>query len=88
MKGIQGSWHRRVQDRPGEEALWEEGLEAALARKRPERDYARKADGALEARLIAMNCSPPLAQAFPSIRQKASQILIHISHKFIVACLN
>ena len=37
----------------------EEGLEAALARKRPQREYARKVDGELEARLIAMSCSQP-----------------------------
>ncbi|MFC0711092.1 helix-turn-helix domain-containing protein [Azorhizophilus paspali] len=35
----------------------EEGVEAALVRKRPEREYARKIDGELEARLIAMSCS-------------------------------
>ncbi|MDV7212982.1 hypothetical protein [Azotobacter beijerinckii] len=37
----------------------EEGPEATLARKRPERKYARKVDGELEARLIAMSCSQP-----------------------------
>lgn len=35
----------------------QEGMDAALARKRPDREYARKVDGELEARLIAMSCS-------------------------------
>ncbi|SER72620.1 hypothetical protein SAMN04244573_04184 [Azotobacter beijerinckii] len=37
----------------------EEGPEAMLARKRLERKYARKVDGELEARVIAMSCSQP-----------------------------
>jgi transposase len=39
----------------------EAGLEATLARKRPERVYARKLDGAREARLVAVACSAPPA---------------------------
>src|SRR4051812_601524 len=35
------------------------GLEAALAHKAPEREYARKLDGAQEARLVALVCSTP-----------------------------
>ena len=35
------------------------GLKAALARKAPDRMYERKLDGAREARLIALTCSPP-----------------------------
>jgi transposase len=35
------------------------GLEAALARKAPNRVYARKLDGRQEAQLIALACSPP-----------------------------
>jgi transposase len=36
----------------------EEGLEAALERRRPRRDYERRLDGAGEAHLIALTCSP------------------------------
>lgn len=35
------------------------GVEAALARKTPDRVYARKLDGAAEAHLVAVACSPP-----------------------------
>jgi transposase len=37
----------------------EEGLEAALARRKPHRQYERKLDGDGEARLIALACGPP-----------------------------
>ena len=37
------------------------GLEAALARKAPTRVYARTLDGAAEAHLVAVACSPPPA---------------------------
>ena len=37
----------------------EEGLEAALERRRPRREYARTLDGESEAHLIAMACSQP-----------------------------
>lgn len=36
-----------------------EGLEAALNRKAPDREYRRKLDGEQEARLIALACSEP-----------------------------
>ena len=39
----------------------EQGLEAALERKRPDRVYARKLDGAGEAHAIALACSAPPA---------------------------
>jgi hypothetical protein len=39
----------------------EEGLAAALARKRPDRVYERALDGAAEAHLIALACSEPPA---------------------------
>jgi hypothetical protein len=39
----------------------EEGLAAALARKRPDRVYARTLDGAAEAHVIALACSTPPA---------------------------
>jgi hypothetical protein len=37
----------------------EEGLAAALTRKRPDRVYARTLDGAAEAHLVALACSQP-----------------------------
>ena len=37
----------------------EGGLQAALQRRRPRREYARKLDGHQEAELIALACSPP-----------------------------
>jgi hypothetical protein len=39
----------------------EQGVAAALARKRPDRVYGRKLDGAAEAHLVAVACSPPPA---------------------------
>jgi transposase len=41
------------------QAYVEQGLEAALHRKRPAGRQYRKLDGAQEARLIALACSPP-----------------------------
>ena len=37
----------------------EEGLQAALNRRPPNREYKRKLDGSAEAHLIALACSPP-----------------------------
>src|ERR687883_1802357 len=43
---------------------FEEGLEAALNRRPPKREYPRKLDGEQEARLVALACSqPPEGQA-------------------------
>jgi transposase len=39
----------------------EEGLEAALARRSPRREYRRKLDGEAEAHLVALSCSSPPA---------------------------
>ncbi len=39
----------------------EEGLEAALQRRPPRREYRRKLDGEAEAHLVALSCSPPPA---------------------------
>ena len=39
----------------------EEGLDAALNPRPPRRAYPRKLDGAAEARLVALACSPPPA---------------------------
>jgi transposase len=41
------------------ERFVEEGLEAALERKAPQRVYRRRLDGAQEAHLVALVCSPP-----------------------------
>ena len=42
----------------------EEGLQAALNRRPPNREYQRKLDGEQEARLVALACSePPEGQA-------------------------
>lgn len=52
------------------------GLEAALARKSPQRVYERKLDGAGEARLVALACSPPPAgQARWTLRLLAEQLV-------------
>jgi DNA-binding transcriptional ArsR family regulator len=43
---------------------FEEGMEAALNRRPPNREYHRKLDGEQEARLVALACSePPEGQA-------------------------
>jgi tryptophan 2,3-dioxygenase len=36
-----------------------DGLDAAVSRKAPEREYRRKLDGEQEARLVALACSAP-----------------------------
>jgi transposase len=52
------------------------GLEAALARKTPQRVYERKLAGAQEARLVALACSPPPAgQARWTLRLLAEQLV-------------
>lgn len=48
-----------------------DGLEAALARKGPDREYRRKLDGEQEARLIALACSTP-----PTGRQRWTMRLL------------
>jgi hypothetical protein len=54
----------------------EEGLEAALNRRPPAREYRRKLDGAQEARLVALSCSqPPLGQARWSLRLLADKLV-------------
>jgi len=53
-----------------------EGLAATLARKRPDRVYARALDGAQEARLIAVACSAaPDGQAHWSLRLLAEELV-------------
>jgi transposase len=54
----------------------EEGLEAALNRRPPNREYHRKLDGQQEARLVALACSePPEGQARWSLRLLADKLL-------------
>ena len=54
----------------------EEGLEAALNRRAPNREYHRKLDGEQEARLIALACSePPKGQARWSLRLLADKLV-------------
>ena len=54
----------------------QEGLDATLARKRPDRVYERRLDGAQEARLIALACSaPPDGQSQWSLRLLADELV-------------
>jgi transposase len=54
----------------------EEGLEAALERRKSERLYERKADGEFEARLVALSCSaPPKGFARWSLRLLADRVV-------------
>lgn len=54
----------------------EEGLEAALNRRAPNRVYARKLDGEQEAQLIALACSdPPAGHAAWNLRLLADQMV-------------
>ncbi len=51
-----------------------EGLEATLARKRPDRTYDRRLDGRQEAHLVAPACAePPAGQARWSLRLLADE---------------
>ncbi len=53
-----------------------EGLAATLARKRPDRVYARALDGRQEAHLIAVACAtPPAGQARWSLRLLADELV-------------
>ena len=55
---------------------FEEGLEAALNRRAPNRVYYRKLDGEQEARLLALACSePPEGQARWSLRLLADKLV-------------
>jgi DNA-binding transcriptional ArsR family regulator len=55
---------------------FEEGLEAALNRRPPNREYHRKLDGEQEARLIALACSePPEGQVRWSLRLLADKLV-------------
>ena len=55
---------------------FEEGLEAALNRRPPNREYHRKLDGKQEARLVALACSdPPEGRARWSLRLLADKLV-------------
>ena len=66
-----------------------EGFDAALERKPTTREYERKTDGDLEARLIALSCSePPEGHARWSLRLLADklvelEIVDSISHETV-----
>lgn len=54
----------------------EDGLEAALIGKKPQRIYSRKTDGDFEAHLIALSCSePPKGFARWSLRLLADKVV-------------
>jgi transposase len=54
----------------------QEGLEAALNRRSPKREYHRKLDGEQEARLVALACSqPPEGRARWSLRLLADRLV-------------
>lgn len=54
----------------------QEGLEAALQRRAPQREYRRKLDGEQEARLVALACGePPKGQARWTLRLLADKLV-------------
>lgn len=54
----------------------EDGLEAALSRRAPRREYRRKLDGEQEARLLAVACGkPPAGQARWTLRLLADRLV-------------
>ena len=54
----------------------EEGLDAALEKRKPRRQYQRKADGDFEAHLVALSCSePPEGHARWSLRLLADKMV-------------
>jgi transposase len=53
-----------------------DGLDAALERKAPDRQYERRLDGAQEAHLVALACSPPPeGQARWTLKLLASELV-------------
>ena len=55
----------------------EEGLQAALERRAPQREYARKLDGDGEAHLIALACSqPPEGRSRWTLRLLAGRMVV------------
>ena len=70
-------------------AFVEEGLEAALVRRKPRRQYRRKLDGDGEAHLIALACSPaPDGRSRWTLRLLADRMVAleevdHLSHETV-----
>jgi Homeodomain-like domain len=57
-------------------ACVDDGMDAALTRKRPDRVYARKLDGASEAHLVAVACShPPAGRERWTLRLLAGELV-------------
>ena len=67
----------------------EEGLEAALERRKPRREYLRKLDGDAEAHLIAIACSPaPAGRSRWTLRLLADRMVAleqvdHLSYETV-----
>ncbi len=67
----------------------EEGLEAALERHKPRRDYSHLVDGECEAHLVALACSaPPMGHQRWTLRLLADQLVAceyidNISHETV-----
>jgi hypothetical protein len=65
------------------------GLDAALARRAPDREYRRRLDGGQEARLIALTCSaPPAGQKRWTLRLLAErlvalEVIAAVSHETV-----
>jgi hypothetical protein len=54
----------------------EEGLEAALVRAKPQREYLRKLDGTAEAHVIALACGPaPAGRSRWTLRLLAERLV-------------
>jgi hypothetical protein len=54
----------------------EEGLEVALEKRKPKREYVKKADGDFEAHVVALSCSkPPEGHARWSLRLLADRMV-------------
>jgi transposase len=54
----------------------EEGLDVALEKRKPDRQYEKKADGDFEAHLVALSCSkPPPGHARWSLRLLADKMV-------------
>jgi transposase len=74
-------------------AFKEQGLQAALQRKKPDREYEQIVDGEAEAHLIAIACSqPPEGQARWTLRLLQSEMIKRsyvdeVSHETIRAAL-
>jgi transposase len=70
-------------------AYVEQGLEAAIRRKKPDREYVQRLDGKAEAHLVALACSePPTGQEHWTLRLLqerlvALQVVESVSHETV-----